>query len=293
MLSRCATVTASMAVLMLVSAGIAWAGGDGWGSVDCGQQSFAGCELAAERGPGAVSAPGNGEGPPPVRHEASGGSAEGGCSYVSADYEAPPGGTSRATGSAPGGWALYRCPGYSLYRGPVWLPSGAFSAGSGGGGVVSPADLAVAAYRQLWLPTPEIGSSPPGPQLVNLPVWLWLEPDSWAPESATVSVPGVSVTATATPVRVVWSMGDGTEVTCHSAGTPFPARADPVAPSPDCGHTYRFSSQDRFGGAFPVRATQFWSVTWSGAGESGRFDDLTTTATTAWQVVESQAVNTG
>lgn len=293
MLSRCAAVTASVTALMLVGAGATWAGDDGWGSVDCDQEAFAGCELAAGQAPDAATGPDHGDGPSPARPAGDGGTASGECSYVPADYEVPAGGTSSASGGTSGGWALYRCPGYSLYRGPMWLPSGASSAGTGGGGVVSPADLAVAAYRQLRLPAPEIGASPPGPQLVNLPIWLWLDPDSWAPQSATVSVPGVSVTATATPTRVVWSMGDGAEVTCRSAGTSFPAGADPAAASPDCGHTYRFSSQGRPGGSFPVTATVFWSVRWSGAGQDGRFDDLSTTSATAWQVVESQGVNTG
>jgi hypothetical protein len=33
MLKRCAAVSASMATLMLVGAGLAWAGDDGWGGV--------------------------------------------------------------------------------------------------------------------------------------------------------------------------------------------------------------------------------------------------------------------
>ncbi len=40
-----------MAALMMVGAGLAWAGDDGWGSVDCGQVSAAGCELSVGKMP--------------------------------------------------------------------------------------------------------------------------------------------------------------------------------------------------------------------------------------------------
>jgi hypothetical protein len=36
-------------------------------------------------------------------------------------------------------------------------------------------------------------------QLTNLPTWLWINPAEWVPESKTATVPGESVTATATP----------------------------------------------------------------------------------------------
>lgn len=126
--------------------------------------------------------------------------------------------------------------------------------------------------------------------MVNLPTWLWVEGSDWGPRSATVSVPGVSVTAIATPTRVVWLMGDGGEVTCASAGTPFPPGADPIKASPDCGYTYRFASLGRPGNVFPVVATVWWTVEWSGAGQHGRFDNLRTSSTTEFAVVESQSV---
>jgi hypothetical protein len=42
-------------------------------------------------------------------------------------------------------------------------------------------------------------------ELMFLPTWLWLA-GGWAPTSATATVPGFSVTATATPTSVTWSM---------------------------------------------------------------------------------------
>jgi hypothetical protein len=153
--------------------------------------------------------------------------------------------------------------------------------------------LAQVAVARLRLPGPVIRANPAGPQLVNLPTWLWVDRAGWAPRWATAAAPGVSVTATATPARVVWSMGDGTTLTCTTAGTPFPAGTDPMAASPDCGHTYRSSSQDSPGGVFQVRATVFWAVSWAGAGQRGRVDDLSTSTTTVFRVLESPVVNTG
>jgi len=101
------------------------------------------------------------------------------------------------------------------------------------------------------------------------------------------------VTATATPTSVVWSMGDGSTVTCTGAGTPFHPGTAPTASSPDCGHTYRTSSASQAGQAFPVSATVHWGVTWAGAGQGGVFPDLTTTGNTAFRVAESQALNNG
>ncbi len=70
-------------------------------------------------------------------------------------------------------------------------------------------------------------------------------------------------------------MGDGTEVVCNTAGTPYKpefGRKD----SPDCGHTYRESSAGQTDDAYTVTATSSWVITWSGAGQTGtiRLDGL-------------------
>ncbi|MGP4083867.1 hypothetical protein [Streptomyces sp. KR55] len=194
-----------------------------------------------------------------------------------------------------GAWYVYRCEAGGVrdayYRPPVWIPD-AQNPG-GGGPQVDPAALAEQARDQLRLPSPKIETNPVDDQLVNLPTWLWLDRDDWGPVSATASVPGVSVTATARPTTVVWAMGDGSSVTCKGPGTPYAAGGNPKSSSPDCGHTYRSSLADRPNQAYAVSATVHWTVTWAGAGESGTFPDLTTTSTAAFRVAESQALNTG
>ncbi|MEO3852616.1 hypothetical protein ABGB09_34205 [Streptomyces sp. B8F3] len=197
-----------------------------------------------------------------------------------------------AQGEGPGAWYVWSCSGTgtrdALYRPPVWLPEGPPGEEADAG--PSPATLAERAYEQLQLPGPDIASSPSGDQLVQVPTWLWLE--GWEPVSATASVPGVSVRATARPTRAEWSLGDGSTVVCRGPGTPYQAKGDPSRPSPDCGHTYRSSSAGQPGDEYPVSVEVRWTVSWSGAGQSGTFPGLTTQATTAFRVDEGPALNT-
>jgi hypothetical protein len=250
------------------------------------------------------------------------------CSYVPSDYQPPAGAITAAyrrpspssdptvqlvaltrsverlapavvsaAGPAPGqqgSWYVWKCTTAGvtdgLYHPPVFIPNG--QPAPGAAPLPSPAQLAQMAYNQLRLPTPTIAANPPGEQLVNLPTWMWLS-RGWGPVSATAAVPGVSVTAVATPTSVSWSMGDGSTVTCTGAGAPFQPGTDPKASSPDCGHTYRTSSASQASQVFPVAATVHWTVTWAGAGQGGAFPGMTTTGNAAFRVAEAQALNTG
>jgi len=158
----------------------------------------------------------------------------------------------------------------------------------------TPAGLAQRAYRQLVLALPVIRTSPAVwvPQLVRVPTWLWIDSNVWGPRSRTAAVPGLSATATARPVKVTWSTGDGSTVVCRGPGTPFRAGVDrAVAASPDCGHTYVRSSARAPGGVFTVTATIEWSVSWAGGGQAGTLPALTSTSWVLLRVTESQALN--
>jgi hypothetical protein len=165
---------------------------------------------------------------------------------------------------------------------PVWLtaPPAAPSA----------EQVAQRAVARLVLPQARIGLSPAGTQLVGLPVWLWLAPGSWSPVSATASVAGVSVTATARPVRARWGTGDGSAVVCTGAGTPWRAGMDPAAGSPDCGYRWPRSSAGARGDAYTLTVSVTWQVGWAGAGRSGTVAGLSTAATRQVRVAESQAL---
>jgi hypothetical protein len=154
--------------------------------------------------------------------------------------------------------------------------------------------LVAEAVRRLRLPAPVIrlNPGPPAPQVLFVPTWLWVDSSLWGSRSAVASVPGLSVTATATPVSVTWSMGDGATVTCHGAGTPWRIGTDPDVESPDCRHTYTIASRDAPGGRFTVTASITWRVTWAGGGAFGTEPALTSTASVAVLVVESSALTT-
>ena len=320
-------IAASLTVVLLVDVvapAFADSGGggnqSGWGSVECDQNPSPGCQLGAGSGgapPGAgAGTPGPG-GPSSNNSGGDGGGASAPdpnpnpvqCSYVRSDFQPPPdsGGmvpavaseqplnAVAASGSPPqpgGAWYVYQCTGNgqrdAVYRAPIWMPT----ANPAGPPAPSPAELAAQARDQLRLPGPSIQLSPAGAQLVSLPSWLWLSTGSWGARSATAAVPGASVTASATPVSVSWSMGDGDTVTCTGPGTPYSAGVNPDSASPDCGYTYRQSSISQPGQVFTVTATVHWTVSWSGAGQAGAFPDLTTTATARVPVGESQALNT-
>lgn len=328
MLSRVIITVGGAALLVLVSALPAFA--DPWGSVDCGESPTPACDLGVGKSGDGTGHHGGNPDQRPRRgdHGDHQGEADGGdhvvggtdkpvhCSYVRSDYQPPTTGVAtiayqprdgsgtvrvqpavfwRAVADPapgqPGAWYVYLCDRTGIipavYHPPVWIPDGQ------PGKAPSAAELAQQAHDQLVLPSPRIEANPAGTQLVNLPTWLWLDRASWGERSATAEVPGVSVTAVAKPTSVTWSLGDGVSVTCPGQGTPFPPGGDPRAASPDCGHLYRSSSAGQPGQTFPVIATVHWTVTWSGAGQSGTFPDLTTSATGRFRVAEAQALGKG
>lgn len=190
----------------------------------------------------------------------------------------------------PGHWVVRRCigtaPAQILFRTLTWIPNGAAT-------LPDPRVLAAQALSRLTLPTPLIESSPGDgtPQTVQLPTWAWLPKNEWTPRTATAAVPGESVTATATPITVIWTWGDGTSTVCHGPGTPYvKGRSNPASASPDCGHTYRQTSAGQPGQQVAVTATLAWNVIWSGAGRNGVFPGLTTQATAHWIVRQIQSL---
>jgi hypothetical protein len=152
--------------------------------------------------------------------------------------------------------------------------------------------LAQAAVQELQLPPPTIhlNPTPPAAQLVQVPMWMWLDSPLWTVRSATAAVPDLSVTATARPTSVAWSTGDGATVTCPGPGSAWKPGTNPAAGSPDCGHTYTTTSGQA---GFTLRATITWSVTWAGGGATGTEPALTSTATVPITVAASAALNTG
>lgn len=291
------------ASLITMSASAAFAGG-ATGGVDCGTHPVPGCTTTVgtgggqggnSGGKGGSSGNGTCHNPEGVQipcQRDGGWAGADGCYYKPIDNLPPE--TIEALGGRPageGGWYLKTCysslPGGATqgFGGPVWI--------AGAPPVLSPDVLARMARSRLTLPKVVIEVNPAGEQLVNLPTWLSVAASSWAPQSATAAVPGYSITATARPVRAVWSLGDGSSVTCHGPGTVWRPGTDPLASSPDCGHTYTASSAGAGGGAFTVSVTVTWTVTWAGAGLAGTVPGLQTVGAIPVRVGESQTVITG
>ncbi len=161
-----------------------------------------------------------------------------------------------------------------------------------GGTTVTAAQLAQRAVDQMALTGPEIRMSIPADRFatVGVPVWLWTEvsPTTWGPNSATASVPGLSVTATARARQIVWDTGDGRTETCRNPGTPYYTGG---VVSPTCQHVYERSSADQPDEAYPVRATTTWDVTWTGGGTSGSLT-VTRVSTGSVRVGEVQVLVT-
>ncbi len=149
------------------------------------------------------------------------------------------------------------------------------------------------------LNSPRVHTSPERDQLVHVQTWLWIDSDVFAPQStgATFVDPATgepyTVTATATPTRVVWEMGDGREEICTDAGTPYDRGVPADRQSTTCSHTYRRSSAHQPDQVFAGRVTSHFRVRvfvnnsldteFESAGWTGRF---------ARRVAEGQAIGT-
>jgi len=147
------------------------------GRAECGTHGGPGCNVSAESGeeaPGAA-APGGGEN--------GGGSASAGA-----------GGGSPATAEAEP-----NCEEVAL--GQQECETTLTEADLDDDAVVAeaPIDVADDARDALELPQPGIAASPAldQPVLVQVPVWLWIDEETWSPESAEAEVPGGSVSVTA------------------------------------------------------------------------------------------------
>lgn len=279
MLTR--TIAAVVAILVVSALTAVPASADGgFGTVDCSTRpDIPECQVS-------VGIPGRPGGSAGGDARGSGSSSGGsGCYYSNSRVGRPP-----PAGRGPaGGWYVRVCPmpdGGASQGEAVWLDTGP---------TPEPESLAHHAASRLRLPTPLIRTSPDSRHdvLVQVPVWLWVDPTTWGPRSATASVPGMSITATAIPTSTRWSTGDGAVVECRGAGTPWTAASDPGASSPTCGYVYRTSSAAAPGNVFVLRATVMWTVTWSGGGRSGTVPELSTSSAVDVRAAESQAINGG
>ena len=209
-----------------------------------------------------------------------------GCSYSAGGAQATA--MIGVGGPQPGQWVFPVCagPGVIDPMPPFWVTGAQPVAAVA---QVSPMVVALQAVRRLGLGSPTIEMAPPtgDPQLVGVATWLWIDPGAWKAVSASASAGPVTTTATATPSKVVWDMGDGASVTCAGPGTPY----DPNEPNAttDCSYTWAAP------GTYQVTATIYWSVTWTATGAPGGGNlgaQSGPAAGVSVRVVESEAINT-
>lgn len=159
----------------------------------------------------------------------------------------------------------------------------------------NPVELREEARERLVFPTLPVTLNPARHQTVNFRSLLWVEPTTWAPVSATATVPGVSVTVAATPIHITWSMGDGGKVECNGPGVPYNPDKSEEDQDTSCSYVYRHSSAGQPGEVFRLTTTVQWALSWSvtGAAGGGTLGVVSRTSPAVdVRVVEVQAVNT-
>ena len=152
---------------------------------------------------------------------------------------------------------------------------------------LSAAQLALRASATLPLQAPGLGTGPTSEinglkidTAVGYPVWLWSEGNT-GNIGASDSDGDLTVEISASIASVVYTMGDGTTLTCGT-GTKW-SKAQAGKPSPTCGHTYEKM------GTYTITATTTWNADWVAAGETGSIE-LTRSTTRSYRVGEIQAL---
>jgi hypothetical protein len=143
---------------------------------------------------------------------------------------------------------------------------------------------------KLTAPAPAIG---PPPSInpwkmaaVGYPLWLWSS-GATDPPLVTDTIAGLFVSLDPHVTKTVYSMGDGTTLTCRGTGTRWTTAVPAGQKSPTCGHTYEKPSLPR--GDYTITATTHWAVDWNANGDTGTIP-LTQTATTTLPVGEIQVL---
>ena len=198
-------------------------------------------------------------------------------------------------GHKAGDGAVYSemCPLFNVRGGPGGSGRWFQNPPPGYGGAVDVAALAQQAVRNMGLVGPDIGIAPKigGRGLVGLPVWLWdnVTPTTWGPNTASASAGAVTVTATGSATQIVWSMGDGSTVTCTGPGVAYQPSFGDKAPA--CGHVFTATSASQPGGAYRISATATWVVDWTAT--TGQQGTITVTRRSASRAVigELQVLN--
>jgi hypothetical protein len=137
----------------------------------------------------------------------------------------------------------------------------------------TPGQVGQTAESELNLPAPTVSTAPSGGKaIVNLESWMWIDPADWTPITKSATADGITATATATPISVVWDMGDGNQVTCDGPGVAYNTNIPDADESTTCGYTYQETSANGPDQKFTITTAIEYDVTWTSVGVAGGGD---------------------
>ena len=137
----------------------------------------------------------------------------------------------------------------------------------------TPGQVGQTAESELNLPAPTVSTAPSGGKaIVNLESWMWIDPADWTPITKSATADGITATATATPVSVVWDMGDGNQVTCNGPGVAYNTNIPDQDESTNCGYTYQETSASGPDQKFTITTAIEYDVRWTSVGVVGSGD---------------------
>ncbi len=143
---------------------------------------------------------------------------------------------------------------------------------------------------QLQPPVPSISPTPEANGIVNLGLWLAVEPQTLNAITAQAG-PAVWITVAPTLSSTTFDLGNGDSVTCETTGVPIEEvhpDLDVVEQSPTCGYTYRHSSPDDQ--PYQLTITTTWSLPYTSSEGSGEIPPLERTVTLDYDVDEIQTI---
>ncbi len=155
-------------------------------------------------------------------------------------------------------------------------------------------NVASQAEDMITLPSPTIILNPSALGVVNLPEIYSIGSSIWHSYVASASTNGISATATAVPISIDWSFGDGSSLSCSEIGSP----SNNLSPN-SCTHSYTMSSYlaqsilNISSLGYLIKSTVVWKVTWTSSvpGFTGTLGNIYTSSTRYLQVEQIESIN--
>lgn len=144
---------------------------------------------------------------------------------------------------------------------------------------------------QLQPPVPDINPAPGDGGIVNLGMWLAVEPQSLQPVTAEAGFAWMTVTPQLSTTE--FDLGNDDRVTCDGVGVPIEdvhPDLDVIEPSPTCGYTYRTSSPDE--APYQLTISAVWDLPYTSSDGAGQLPALRRSVTVDYDVDEIQTIGT-